>query len=58
MVAPGPPKDLTATAVSDTRIDLEWKAPDNNGGSPITGYKIEVSSNGSDWSDLVANTAR
>ena len=54
---PGPPKDLDATAVDSTQIDLAWNPPDDNGGSPITGYRIEMSPNGtSGWSDLDANT--
>ena len=47
---------LTATANGQTQIDLSWTAPSDNGGSNITGYKIEASTNGSTWSDLVANT--
>lgn len=39
---PDPPTDLTATAVSPTRIDLTWNPPLNNGGSPVTSYRIEV----------------
>ena len=54
---PTAPKDLNATAVGDTRIDLSWDAPSSTGGSTLTGYKIEVSPNGrSNWTDLVANT--
>ena len=56
-VAPGVPTGLTATASGTTRIDLSWTAPADNGGSAITGYKIEVSSDsGSSWTDLVADT--
>ena len=55
--APGAPTGLTATASGTTAIDLSWSAPGSTGGSAITGYKIEVSSDGgSSWSDLVANT--
>ena len=54
--APGAPTRLTATANGQTRIDLSWTAPSDDGGSNITGYKIEVSTNGATWSDLVANT--
>ena len=54
--APGVPTGLTATANGQTQIDLSWTAPSDDGGSNITGYKIEVSTNGSTWSDLVANT--
>ena len=55
--APGAPTGLTAAADGQSQIDLAWTAPANTGGSPITGYKIEVSPDGaSDWTDLVANT--
>ncbi|MGH2773252.1 MAG: SBBP repeat-containing protein, partial [Actinomycetota bacterium] len=41
-VPPGPPEPpLNLTAKSgDGRIDLSWKAPDNDGGLPVTGYKL------------------
>jgi hypothetical protein len=35
------PVSLTTTPFSSTEIDLSWLAPTMNGGSPITGYKIE-----------------
>ena len=55
--APGAPTGLTATASGTTRINLSWTAPASTGGSAITGYKIEVSPNGtSNWTGLVANT--
>ena len=54
--APGAPTGLTATAGGQTEIDLTWTAPSDNGGSDITGYRIEVSTDGSNWSDLVADT--
>ena len=55
--APGAPTGLTATASGTTQIDLSWSAPASTGGSAITGYKIEVSPNGtSGWTDQVANT--
>ena len=55
--APGAPTGLTATAASQTQINLTWTAPGTTGASAITGYKIEVSSNGgTNWSNLVANT--
>ena len=58
VAAPAAPTALTATAFGATAIDLAWTAPDNNGGSAITGYKIEVSTDGStgSWSDRVADT--
>ena len=57
-VAPDAPTNLTATADGQTEIDLSWTAPANNGGTAITGYKIEVSPDGvsTNWSELAANT--
>ena len=55
-IGPSPPTSLSATA-SSTSISLTWAAPSNNGGSPITGYKIERESPvGAGFSTLVANT--
>ena len=53
---PGAPEGLTAAGNGQTRIDLSWAAPSDDGGADITGYKIEVSPNGSSWSDLEGNT--
>ena len=39
---PDPPTSLAATANGTDTINLLWVAPSNNGGNPITGYKIEV----------------
>ena len=54
---PGPPRSLTATADGRTAIDLSWRRPSDVGGSSITGYRIEVSSDAeSTWSILERNT--
>ena len=45
---PSAPKNLTARATYASEIDLGWDAPAKTGGSPITGYKIEVSTDGND----------
>jgi fibronectin type 3 domain-containing protein len=36
---PGPPVNLQATA-GDGSVELDWTAPTDNGGSPITNYRI------------------
>ena len=54
---PDAPTRLTATAVTSTQIDLFWFAPAYDGGAPVTGYRIEVSENGTAWRDLRTNTA-
>lgn len=38
---PDQPTGVTASAISPTSIILNWSPPQNNGGSPITGYKID-----------------
>ena len=60
---PGAPTNLLTTAVSSSQINLSWTAPSNNGGSSITGYKIDRSPgtpNGCpippQWTTIVANT--
>ncbi|MDE1815054.1 MAG: fibronectin type III domain-containing protein [Thaumarchaeota archaeon] len=54
---PSTPTGLSATAASSSQINLSWTAPSNNGGSAITGYEIQRSTNGgSTWSTIVPNT--
>ena len=57
-VLPGMPRNPSARANGQTRIDLAWDAPASDGGSRVTGYRIEVSDDGSTgWSVLQANHA-
>src|SRR5207245_1884511 len=57
-VAPQPPTGLATPFVSSSQISISWAAPFNDGGSPITGYKIESSTDGgTTWNVIVANTA-
>src|SRR3989442_1253888 len=54
---PDPPRYLTASTVSQSQINLSWWLPVNTGGSVITGYKIERSTDGgTTWNTIVANT--
>jgi hypothetical protein len=51
---PQPPTGLTANAISSSQINISWSAPADNGGSAITGYKIEKSmDDGSTWSTIM-----
>src|SRR2546428_493420 len=51
------PTGLTTPYVSSSQISISWHAPPSNGGSPITGYKIESSTDGgTTWNTIVANT--
>ena len=53
---PDAPLELRASQDVGRRIDLSWSTPADDGGAYITGYRIEVSGDGSNWSDLVTNT--
>ena len=54
---PFPPTILTATAAGETAIDLAWEAPARDGGSAVTGYRIERSDDdGSSWTDVEDDT--
>ena len=56
LMVPGVPTNLTATAVSETQINLSWDAPSEDGGSAITGYDLEFSANGNEpWIDLTTS---
>ncbi len=52
---PGAPSDLAATPASRT-VALAWTAPGVVGGTAITGYRVETSTDGSTWSVAIADT--
>ena len=56
--APEPPTSLTATTTLQGRVNLSWTAPEDNGGTAVTGYAIEVASDstGTDRATLVEDT--
>ena len=53
---PDAPRDLEATADGETRIDLDWRAPADDGGSAVTGYRIELSDDDGSFFDALATT--
>jgi prepilin-type processing-associated H-X9-DG protein len=53
---PAAPTGLTTTG-GNAQVSLSWTAPSSNGGSAITGYEIERSTDsGTTWSAVVPNT--
>jgi len=56
---PGAPGTLSLAAGSPNTsvIGLSWSAPGSTNGGAITGYKIQRSTDGSSWSDVVADTS-
>jgi len=55
---PGPPRSLLANAISPTQINLSWKQPSDDGGSSITGYKIEVKEGTDSYKILQSNVGK
>ncbi|VDK40424.1 unnamed protein product, partial [Cylicostephanus goldi] len=46
---PGAPTDVTPVDWDKDHVDLEWKAPENNGGAPIEQYIVEKKDRYGDW---------
>jgi len=55
---PEPPTSVTVTVVSQSQINLSWKSPADDGGDPITGYKIEVKEGTNSYKILTENTGK
>jgi titin len=51
------PKSLLASGVANSSLVLGWGLSDSNGGSAITDYQVEVTSNGSNSWTLIPHTA-
>ncbi len=43
--APSAPRDVVAALTSPGRVNLSWTAPETDGGSDITGYRVSVGDN-------------
>jgi hypothetical protein len=56
IAVPNPPSNLVVASASPTQLNLSWKAPSDNGGPVVTGYKIEVKSGSNPYAILVSNT--
>ena len=47
---PSAPQSLTVTSGSQTReLDVSWQAPSSNGGSAVTGYKVQWKESTDSW---------
>jgi titin len=55
---PGPPRSLIVTPFSPTQINLSWQPPSNDGGSSITGYKVEVKKGIGNYETLNSNVGK
>ena len=52
-VAPTAPRTLASSSIASTSLTLSWQLPTSNGGSAITDYKVELSSNnGTTWTTV------
>lgn len=40
------------THIVETGLTLEWSPPRNNGGAPITGYKLELTIDSKIWTEV------
>ena len=39
---PDPPQNLSTTGLTESTVGLKWEPPELDGGSPITGYVVEM----------------
>jgi len=56
---PSPPRNLKINDITGNSMHLAWKSPEDDGGSAITGYIVEVKQLDRDmWSDLATTNQR
>ena len=49
---PGAPVSLSVSVNDTGKLDLSWGAPDSNGGSDVTGYKVQWKEAADSWDTL------
>ena len=47
--APGAPQSLTVATAASGQLAISWAAPDSDGGSEITGYKVQWKESSGSW---------
>jgi len=56
---PDAPRKLSVTACTENTVGLKWEAPQLDGGSPVTGYVVEMRpTNRAAWSKVAATQRR
>ena len=53
---PSAPSDVSVE-IGDAEAQLTWTAPLSPGASPITGYRVQSSTNGTDWTTEISDTS-
>ena len=53
---PGAPGDLTVSVNDTGKLDLSWDAPEDDGGSAVTGYRVQWKESSDSW-DTPANVS-
>ena len=55
---PSEPRELKVEVLGPTQLQLDWLRPEREGGTAITGYRIQVSTDrGGTWQTVLDNTA-
>ena len=55
---PGAPRNFTARAINQSRVDLSWSEPEAVSGVRVTGYHLDFSTDGNTWKWLPAGQSR
>ncbi len=50
--SPGAPQAFTARAINQSQVNLSWSAPEAVSGVNITGYDLDFSTDGNNWTSL------